>query len=113
MTLIETVIKNHRPGILIFTKHHFSWVDVHGDPAPELPEEATLAYFSAAFNQLTAFSGTYEVKGSSITAPVIVSKDTGAMRDGSVLNFEYKFEGDMLVLTLKAWNLELKMKRVE
>jgi hypothetical protein len=109
----ETVIKNHRPGILIFTRNHFSWVDVHGEPAPDLPEEPDLAHFSAAFNQLTAFSGTYEANGSSITAPVIVSKEPNAMSEGTILNFEYRFEGDTLVLKLDTWNLEFKMRRLE
>ena len=106
-------IKDPRPGILIFTRNHFSWVDVHGNPAPELPENPTLANFAAAFEQLTAFSGSYEVKGSSITANIIVSKDPGATSEGSTLYFEYKFEGDTLVLTLRQFNLELKMSRLE
>ena len=46
----ETIIKNHRPGILIFTRDHFSWVDVHGEPVADLPQEPTLAQFAAAFN---------------------------------------------------------------
>jgi hypothetical protein len=106
-------IQNPRPGILIFTRNHFSWVDVHGDPAPDLPKPPTLAYFAAAFDQLTAFSGSYEVKGSSIIANVIVSKDPSELNDSNTLNFEYKFEGDMLVLTLRQLNLELKMTRLE
>jgi hypothetical protein len=106
-------IKNPRPGILIFTRNHFSWVDVHGNPAPDLPEPPTLAYFAAAFDQLTAYSGSYEVKGSSIIANVIVSKNPNALKDNSTLNFEFKFEGDMLVLTLRQLDLELKMRRLE
>lgn len=109
----ETIIKDHRPGILIFTRNHFSWVDVHGEPAPDLPEDPTLANFSAAFNQLTAFSGTYRVQGSSIQALVVVSKEPNDMSEGTILDFQYRFEGDMLVLTLKAWNLEFKMTRLE
>jgi hypothetical protein len=111
--LEETVITNHRPGMFIFTRNHFSWVDVHGEPAPDLPDEPDLATFAAAFNQLTAFSGTYQVKGSSIQALVFVSKDPNAMSEGTTLNFEYRFEGDTLFLTMKAWNLELKMVRLE
>lgn len=111
--LEETVIKDPRPGLLIFTRNHFSWVDVHGEPAPDMPDQPDLAYFSAAFNQLTAFSGTYQVKGSSIEALVFVSKDPNSMSEGSTLHFEYRFEGDILFLTLKAWNLELKLVRLE
>lgn len=107
-------IEDPQPGILIFTRNHFSWVDNHGAPLPEIQDKKpTLAYFAAAFDQLTALSGSYEVKGSTIAANIIVSKDPKATSEGDTLYFEYKFEGDLLVLTLKQFDLELKMMRIE
>jgi hypothetical protein len=110
-------IKNYRPGIIIFTKSHFSWVNNHGAPLPDLQEEdPNVAYFATSFNQLTDFSGTYEVKGSSITAPVIVSKMPNIISEGSSLNFDYKFEGDILVLTWhtpQKSNVTFKLERLE
>ena len=35
------VVKNPRPSIFIFTQKHFSWVEVHGDPAPEVEKDST------------------------------------------------------------------------
>ena len=109
----EQVSKDHRPGILIFTNNYFSWVDVHGDPVPDLPEEPTDAQLAAAYNQLTALAGTYEIQGSSITAPIIVSKNPNNMSSGEAFNLEFRFEDEILVFTLEAWNLEFKMKRLE
>jgi len=112
-----TEIKNPRPGIIIFTRNHFSWVDNHGEPLPDLQEKnPDLAYFAAAFNQLTAVSGTYDVKGSSITAPVIVSKMPSITSENSSLYFDFKFEGDMLVLTWHApekYQVTFKLQRLE
>jgi hypothetical protein len=112
-----TEIKNYSPGIIIFTKNHFSWVDNHGEPLPDLQEEdPNVAYFATSFNQLAAFSGTYKVTGSSITAPVIVSKMPNIISEGSSLNFDYKFEGDMLVLTWhtpQKYNVTFKLERLE
>ena len=99
----STELKNPRPGIIIFTRNHFSWVDNHGEPLPDLQEKnPDLAYFATSFNQLTAFSGTYDVKGSSIMAPVIVSKMPMITNENSSLYFDFKFEADMLVLTWHA-----------
>jgi hypothetical protein len=111
-----TVIKNPQPGIVIFTKNHFSWVHVPRGSNYDLPENPTLANFAADFEQLTAFSGTYDVKGSAIEANIIVSKTPNPMGEGNTLYFEYKFEGDNLVLILRQWkgkDLELKMTRLE
>jgi hypothetical protein len=112
-----TEIKDPQPGIIIFTKNHFSWVDNHGKPLPDLQEEnPDVAYFATAFNQLTAFSGTYHVKGTSIMAPVIVSKMPTVTSEGSSLNFDFKFEGDILVLTWHAPEknqITFKLERLE
>lgn len=100
-----------RPSILIFTPKYFSWIDVHGEHAPDMPEEPTDALLAAAYNQLTALAGTYEVEDSSITAPIIVSANPNDMSGGEVLNISYRFEGDILVFNV--WDLELKMARLE
>ncbi len=112
-----TEIKAPRPGIIIFTRNHFSWVDNHGEPLPDLQEKnPDLAYFGTAFNQLTAFSGTYDVKGSSIMAPILVSKMPAITNETSTLNFDFKFEGDMLVLTWhppEKYQVTFKLERLE
>ena len=113
----STEIKNYRPGIIIFTRNHFSWVDSHGQPLPNLQEEdPNVAYFATAFNQLTDFSGSYEAKDSSIMVSVIVSKMPDILSENSSLKFEYEFEGNLLVLkwnTPKNYNVTFKLERLE
>jgi hypothetical protein len=110
-------IKDPQPGILIFTRNHFSWVDNHGEPLPDLQDkDPDLAYFATAFNQLNAFSGTYDVNGSSIIAPILVSKMPNITSQVSTLNFDFKFEGDALVLTWHAPDnnqITFKLERLE
>ena len=110
-------LKNYRPGIIIFTKSHFSWVDNHGEPLPDLQEkDPNVAYFATSFDQLTDFSGTYEVKGSSIAAQVLVSKMPSVVREGGALIFTYRFEGEVLVLsweTPKKDTVTFKLERLE
>jgi hypothetical protein len=113
----ETEVNDtHLPGIMVFTKKYFSWVDFHGDALPELPEEPTDAQVAAVYNQLTALAGTYEINGSSITVPIIVSNDPNDLSGGETYNCEYALEGDVLTIS---WtqenqvNVTLKLKRLE
>ena len=113
----ETIVHDtHLPGIMIFTKKYFSWVSFHGESLPELPEEPTDAQVAAVYNQLTALAGTYEINGSSITVPIIVSNDPNDMSGGETYNCEYALEGDVLTIS---WtqenqvNVTLKLKRLE
>lgn len=106
-------ITDIRPSILIFTPKYFSWIDVHGEHAPDLPEKPTDAQLAAAYNQLTAFAGTYELEGSSITAHYIVSKTPNDMSNDTVENISYRFDGDILVFTIESENLKLEMTRLE
>ena len=101
-------IRNYRPEIMIFTKSIFSWVDNHGEALPDLQEEnPNVAYFATAFDQLTAVSGSYEVKGSSIEVSVTMSKMPKVIRKGAFLRYQYEFEKDVLVLT---WHTPTKDK---
>jgi hypothetical protein len=110
------VIKNPRPSIFIFTRKYFSWVAVHDEPATELTKDSAPNAYVAIYNQLLAFSGIYDVKGNSIEAHVMVSKNPKDMSKSTTLNFEYKFEGNTLVITLvgrREFDIELKMIRLE
>jgi hypothetical protein len=115
----ETVVNDtHLPGIVIFTKKYYSWVDFHGgDSLPELPEEPTDAQIAAVYKQLGAGTGTYELEGSSLKRNPIVTKNPNQMGGGDeILYEEYAVEGDMLTI---CWMLEnqirytLKFQRLE
>jgi hypothetical protein len=92
------------PNLLIYTKKHFSYIEVAG-PRPDLPQKgATDAQKVAAWTPFDAFAGTYEVNGTTSTAHSIVSKDPSGMVQGNFGTGEFKIEGNILILTVKAAN---------
>jgi hypothetical protein len=120
----ETEVSDtHLPGIMIFTKKYFSWVDFHqvdftdnDKSLPKLPEEPTDAQVAAVYNQLAAMAGTYEIDGSSIERHIIASKNPNQI--GSDLGSwkSYAFEGDILTMTATFSNqmiYTLKLQRLE
>ena len=108
--------KDHLPGVVIYTKNYFSWIDFHGEALPELPEKASDEQVAAVFNQLEAATGTYETIGTSINRTIIVSKNPNDTRNNSVLSYEYSFEGETLVLNFDIspdLSMAFKLKRLE
>jgi hypothetical protein len=115
---LETVVnETHLPGILIYTKKYFSWVDFQGsDSLPELPEEPTDAQVAAVYNQLDAMAGTYEIEHPSIERHLIVSKNPNQI--GSDLGSwkSFAFEGDILTMSVtppSKITVTLKLQRLE
>jgi len=91
-----------QPGLLIFTKRHYSVTFVTSDsPRPELPATgATDRQRSEAFGAFDSVAGTYEVKGDQILFTRIVAKNPNAMRPGASATDTLRFEGpDTLWLT--------------
>jgi hypothetical protein len=118
----ETEVSDtHLPGIMIFTKKYFSWVDFHlvdfnDKSLPELPEDPTDAQIAAVYNQLGVMTGTYEIEGSSIERHIIVSKNPNQMGRDAVGWKSYAFEGDILTMTATFSNqmiYTLKLRRLE
>jgi len=95
---------NLQPNLFIFTKKHFSTVAVTGDkPRPVQPlEKATDAQKAAAWEGFEAWAGTYEVKGTTLTTHDAIAKDPADMQPGCFGSFDFKFEGNTLILILKA-----------
>jgi hypothetical protein len=92
-----------QPSLLICTKKHFSYVGLSSDkPRPDLPQKATDAQKVAAWEPLTATSGTYEVKGATVTFKAQVSKNPIEMQPGGFLTLDFKVEGNSLIVTPKA-----------
>ena len=95
-----------QPGLYIFTKKHYSTMTVTGaSPRPDLPQQnVTDAQRAATWGPFTANSGTYEIKGSTVTTHALVAKNPGVMSASSFTTYEFKFEGNALWLTNKANN---------
>jgi hypothetical protein len=97
--------KSPQPGIFVFTKGHYSIVTV-GSTAPRknvaaaanpgrLTDAEKIARFEA-FDQFIANTGTYEVKGTTLTTHPIVAKNPATM--GTTTTREFRIEGNTLVL---------------
>jgi len=97
-------ITNPQPGLLILTKKYYSLVEIMGDkPRPDLPQrDATDAQKVATWTPFAATSGTYEVKGTTLTARGIVAKSPGQMAPGNFGTIDFKIEGNTLTITIKA-----------
>ncbi len=96
-----TPITNPQPGLLVFTKGYYSIVVVTGQnprAAVEAKDRQNLtdAEKIALYEQWRAFaanSGTYEVKGSTITRRASVAKNVGVMTRQESLSSEFKMDG--------------------
>ena len=91
--------KSPQPRLWIFTKKHYSWMEVRGfEPRPDLPEEPTDSQIAEAYRRFLANSGTYEVKGSTITGLPIMAKGPNLMNSPRSFSLDFRFEGDSLII---------------
>jgi hypothetical protein len=91
-----------QPGLIIFTRGYYSQVMVTGDqpraeyaPAKD-PQNLTDAEKVARFEQWRQFaanSGTYEIKGSTLTRRPTVAKNAQFMGAQAAVTQEFKLEG--------------------
>ncbi|HZI85919.1 MAG TPA: hypothetical protein VFD48_03735 [Pyrinomonadaceae bacterium] len=97
----QTPITNPQPGLLLFTKGYYSIVVVTGQnprAAVEAKDRQNLtdAEKIAFYDQWKAFaanSGTYEIKGSTITRRASVAKNAGVMTRQESMSSEFKMDG--------------------
>ena len=100
-------IANPQPSLVIFARGHYSWVSVTGTTprkgsTPAAPGKLTDAEKMARYEEwapLTANSGTFEVKGSTLTRRAQVAKNVGVMNAKNPIVQEFKIEGNTLWLT--------------
>jgi hypothetical protein len=97
-----------QPSLIIFARGHYSWLHI-GSATPRkqraaaaTPGKLTDAEKIAAYeewNPFTANSGTYEVKGNTLTRRRLVAKNEFAMGAAPPVIEQYKLEGDTLWIT--------------
>ncbi len=105
-------ITNPQPSLYIFTKKHYSRMEVAADKSrPDLPQNATDAQKVAVWGPFNAVSGMYEIKGNKIVLRPIVSKDPRLMAPGYSTDHEFALEGDTLYVTFG--QARLKLVRIE
>ncbi len=113
-----TVITNVQPSIGIITKKYCSIISLTA-VQPKLPDKATDAQKVATWTPVNAGAGTYEIKGSTLTVHLVVAKEP--VEPGEFVAYDFKLEGDTLVLTPKATShdgpiknpITLRCKRLE
>jgi hypothetical protein len=97
-----TTITSPQPGLLIFTKSHYSSTLVTGGEArpatepPKDPQHLTDAEKLARYEQWSRFAanaGTYEIKGSTIIRRPMVAKNPNVMDGTTPITSEYKLDG--------------------
>lgn len=96
-----------QPGVFIFTKSHFSWMWVPGSQPRALfkAQVPTTGEKLAAFDSLSASSGTYELNGSTATFRPIVAKGPNNL----FIYEQFLIEGDTLTLTWQSADLHLRI----
>ena len=102
--------KTPQPGLYLFTKQHYSILTVNGTSPrksfqpPADPNKLTDAEKMAryeAWDEFTANSGTYEVKGNTLTTKPLVAKNPSVM-GGPGQTRDFKIDGKTLTLIQKS-----------
>ena len=86
-----------QPGLLIFTKRHYSMTQVQGFKARLVPSDsASDEELGRSFLPFTANAGTYQRSDSTITFSPTVAKHPAVMAAGRKLTFVARLKGDTL-----------------
>lgn len=97
-----TTITSPQPGLLIFTKGHYSSTVVTGGEAraatepPKDPQNLTDAEKMARYEQWNRFAanaGAYEIKGTTLIRRPMVAKNPNVMDGTTPINSEFKLDG--------------------
>ena len=107
-------VDSAQPGLYVFTKQHYSFSRVQGEPLPEYPsnDKATDAQKVAVFNTLYLNSGTYTVTGNMLATRAMMAKSKFAI-GGAGNQYEFAISGNSLTLTQKPSGAVLKLTRLE
>jgi hypothetical protein len=95
---------NVQPGLLIFTKSHYSrTTDTAVQPRPvaefAIAEKPTVAELQARWGPFAANAGTYELSGTTLTLHLVVSKEPRDQAAGTFARLKVQLDGDTLSLT--------------
>jgi hypothetical protein len=94
-----------QPSLVIFARGHYSWLSLSGTTPRKQAAPAQGAFTDAdkiaryeEWAPLTANSGTFEVKGTTVTRRLLVAKNVNAMNASAPQQLTFKLEGDTLWL---------------
>lgn len=104
-----SINENPQPGLYIFTDRHFSNMLIPGPERLPFSADRTDEERLAAYDNLIADAGSYELAESTITVKNIIAKVPNVMppyRSTDGLTYRWHFEGDSLILFLEGgWAL--------
>jgi hypothetical protein len=102
-------VPNPQPGLIIFTKTHYSVMWVPGNQPRSLfkGEGPTDQEKIAAYDSFVANSGTYEVAGATITLHPMVARSPNFMA-GGVSKSQMRIEGTTMWLTQKNTDVSVR-----
>ena len=104
-------IKAPQPSLYIFTPRHYSIIAVNGTqsrppvPAfknPDKPTDAEKLAMYAMWQPVAANSGTYEIKGATLTRRALVAKNVEVMTTAPPNVSDFKIQGNTLTLMNKS-----------
>lgn len=101
---------NPQPGLLIFTRTHYSFMWVPGNQARTLfkAEDPTNDEKMTAFDSFIGNTGTYEVSGTTLTTRPMVARFPNCM-GGAFLRYQFRVEGNTLSLTQKSVDVNCRI----
>jgi hypothetical protein len=97
-----------QPSLIIFARGYYSWQNINGATprkqraavaTPGKPTDAEKIAAHDEWQPFTANSGSFEVKGSTLTRRRLVAKNEFAMGSAPPLVEQFKLEGDTLWIT--------------
>ena len=111
----KPAITSPQPGLIMFTKQHYSFIRINGaKPLPDYPsnDKATDAQKVAVFDALYLNAGPYTATADTLSTKSLVAKSAFAMA-GPGNRFDYVITGDTLALTQKPQGTVIKFVRIE
>jgi hypothetical protein len=105
-----------QPSLIIYTNSHYSTMIVRTwEPRPMLSNNPTNEERGRVFSPFTANSGTYVVRGKTITKTPLVAKNPAVMTDFTIIN-EIEWDGDTFWLISDArdgnWQNRTRYERI-
>ena len=100
-------VKFSQPNMYLFTKGHFSIIRIEGDKSRSTDDWQTMTreqVIDTYIKQFSASSGTYEMKGSTLTMKTTIAKSPGFMARANWISYTVAINGSTMTLTASATN---------
>lgn len=100
-------VKFSQPNMYMFTKGHFSIIRIEGDKSRSTDDWQAMTreqVIDTYIKQFSASSGTYEIKGNTLTMKTTIAKNPGFMARANWISYTVTINGSTMTLTAAATN---------